>query len=277
MDVLNKLDADLQMEMAEYLLSLIQPRAVSYEEQAAALRERLASVCEAREEWGRAARTLAGIDLDSGMRTLNPEYKLAKNIKISMLYLEDDDPINAETYIKKASALLGSVKDTELELQYKSCYARILDSKRRFLEAATRYYDISQAGNYIMDSHTLQAEELEFALLAATTCAILASAGAQRSRMLATLYKDERTAKLSVFPLLEKVYFERLLDKEEVSRFAEGLAPHQIATLPDGSTVLERAVIEHNLEAASKLYRNIYLEGKFDYEKDQQYKKIHFV
>ena len=34
----------------------------------------------------------------------------------------------------------------ELELQYKSCYARILDAKRRFLEAATRYYELSQVG-----------------------------------------------------------------------------------------------------------------------------------
>ena len=32
----------------------------------------------------------------------------------------------------------------ELELQYKTCYARILDSKRRFLEAALRYVFVSQ-------------------------------------------------------------------------------------------------------------------------------------
>lgn len=31
-------------------------------------------------------------------------------------------------------------------MQYKTCYARILDSKRRFLEAATRYYELSQVG-----------------------------------------------------------------------------------------------------------------------------------
>ena len=36
-------------------------------------------------------------------------------------------------------------QSTELELKYKSCYARILDAKRRFLEAAQRYYDLSQA------------------------------------------------------------------------------------------------------------------------------------
>lgn len=39
----------------------------------------------------------------------------------------------------------------ELELKYKSCYARILDSKRRFLEAATRYYELSQASTSGMD------------------------------------------------------------------------------------------------------------------------------
>ena len=33
------------------------------------------------------------------------------------------------------------LQDTGLELQYKTCYARILDSKRRFLEAALRYYE----------------------------------------------------------------------------------------------------------------------------------------
>lgn len=32
-----------------------------------------------------------------------------------------------------------------------------------------------------------------------------------------------------------------------------------MAVLPDGSTVLARAVIEHNLAAASRLYTNIYL------------------
>ena len=30
-------------------------------------------------------------------------------------------------------------------MQYKSSYVRILDAKRRFLEAATSYYDLSQA------------------------------------------------------------------------------------------------------------------------------------
>lgn len=44
----------------------------------------------------------------------------------------------------------------------------------------------------------------------------------------------------------------------QVEAFAEGLRPHQKAVTSDGTTVLERAVVEHNLAAASRLYNNIY-------------------
>ena len=232
---------------------------MSYEEQSAAIREQLATVYEAQEEWSSAAQALAGIDLDSGMRVLDPEYKLDKNVKIAMLFLEDDDAVSAETYIKKASSLLSSCKNEEVELQYKTCYARVLDSKRRFLEAATRYYELSQLGGRVIGGNMVQEEDLAQALAAAVTCTILSAAGPQRSRVLATLYKDERTARLPVFPFLERVYLERVLRPEEVAAFAETLAPHQVAILPDGATVLERSVMEHNLEAASKLYSNVYI------------------
>lgn len=78
------------------------------------------------------------------MRQLDADYRLGKNVKISMLYLEDDDAVAAEQYIKKASSLIAGCKQPALELQYRSCYVRILDAKRRFVEAAQRYYEISQ-------------------------------------------------------------------------------------------------------------------------------------
>ena len=43
-----------------------------------------------------------------------------------------------------------------------------------------------------------------------------------------------------------------------MAQFSRRLRPHQLATLADGSTVLARAVIEHNLAAASRAYTNIY-------------------
>ncbi len=52
----------------------------------------------------------ANPSVDAGMRVVDGNYKLSKNVKIAMLYLEDDDAVNAETYIKKASALISACK-----------------------------------------------------------------------------------------------------------------------------------------------------------------------
>ena len=71
-------------------------------------------------------------------------------------------------------------QDPALELQYKTCYARVSDAKGRFVEAAMRYYELSQAepeGRGAGKSEARLAEALSNAI----TCAILASAGPQRS------------------------------------------------------------------------------------------------
>lgn len=91
-------------------------------------------------------------------------------------------------------------------------------------------------------------------------CAVLAGAGPQRSRMLATLYKDDRSQRLPHYSILEKMYLDRVLRSNEVSEFASTLKQHQLALLPDNTTVLDRAVIEHNLLSASKIYNNISFE-----------------
>eukprot|EP00850_Spirogloea_muscicola_P017497 SM000151S01485 [mRNA] locus=s151:152962:156458:+ [translate_table: standard] len=260
---LGRLEPEAHKDVAQYALAQIQPRVVSFEEQVALMREGLAELYEDEEEWSKAAQMLGGIDLDSGLRGLDDTYKLAKCVKIALLFLEDDEALHAETYIKKASFLITNCKDEGLELQYKVCYARILDSKRKFLEAALKYYDLSQLNKREVAGKKVDEEELETALTAAVTCTILAAAGPQRSRVLATLYKafsapqDERCSKLSVYSILQKVYLERILRKPEVEAFAEELKPHQKALLPDGSTVLDQAVIEHNLLSASKLFEEL--------------------
>ena len=49
--------------------------------------------------------------------------------------------------------------------------------------------------------------------------------------------------------------------RTELVEFDAMLQTHQKATMSDGSTILEHAVIEHNLLAASKLYNNITFSG----------------
>lgn len=259
-EVVTTLPAEQQKETAAFALEKMSPRVMSFDEQVSVLREGLSKLYQNDAEWSRAAKMLAGIDLDSGTRVLSDEYKLRKCVQIAMLYLEDDDAVNADTFIKKASFLLSACKDDTLEYQFKTCYARILDGKGRFVEAALRYYDLSQTKIGLVTGEGKQVGEADLAaaLTNAITCAILAAAGPQRSRVLTTLYKDERCARLPVFSLMEKVYLERILRNDEVQAFSANLKPHQLGVeSEDGMSIVSRAVIEHNLLSASKLYNNI--------------------
>ena len=53
------------------------------------------------------------------------------------------------------------------------------------------------------------------------------------------------------------MYLDRIIRSNQVKEFEMMLLPHQKATMADGSSLIDRAVIEHNLLAASKLYNNI--------------------
>jgi COP9 signalosome complex subunit 4 len=148
-------------------------------------------------------------------------------------------------------------QDKSLELQYKTCYARISDAKGRFVEAAMRYYELSQVDS---GEDRSVGDGASDCLANAIVCAILASTGPQRSRILATLVKDERCTRIPNFSMLHKVYLERILRVAEVDAFGATLKPHQLVVGDDGLTVLSRAVSEHNLLSASKLYNNITIE-----------------
>ena len=50
----------------------------------------------------------------AGMRQVDDEYKLKQNVRIAMLYLEDDDAVNAEAFIKKAATLIANCKARSL-------------------------------------------------------------------------------------------------------------------------------------------------------------------
>uniref|UniRef100_A0A453N3V9 PSMD12/CSN4-like N-terminal domain-containing protein n=1 Tax=Aegilops tauschii subsp. strangulata TaxID=200361 RepID=A0A453N3V9_AEGTS len=112
--------------------------------QVVVVREKFPELYESEQQWLRAAQMLSGIDLDSGIRMLDDTNKLSKCVQIARLYLEYDDAVNAEAFINKDSFLVTNSNQEVLNLQYKVCYVRILDLKRKFLEAALRYYGISQ-------------------------------------------------------------------------------------------------------------------------------------
>ncbi|KAJ1342214.1 hypothetical protein BSLG_003137 [Batrachochytrium salamandrivorans] len=253
----DKADRASVRDVWQYALERMTPRVIAFEEQISSIRENLAGIFEAEEEWTLAARVLQEIPMDSGHRAISQDYKLRIYIHIVRLLLEDEDTVSADAYLNRAALLLPDSEDKVIQLQFKACQARTLDFRRSFLQAASKYLELS----YVADIHD---SERTNALVQAVTCTVLAGAGPQRTRMLASLYKDERVRERpefrqsGVFAILEKMYLGRVLRSSEVSEFAATLRPHQLAKLEDDTTtVLDRAVIEHNLLSASRLYNNI--------------------
>lgn len=247
---LQNLSPETKIKVGQHAVTLLQSRSTSVEEQDAQLRELLADAYESEEEYIAAARALQGIHIDSSQRLVTESAKVRLWIRIVRLYLEEDDTTSAEAFLNRIKSLPNKIEDHELKLHFKLSQARILDARRRFLDASQEYFNVSLAAG-VDESDRLQA------LAAAVRCAVLAPAGPQRSRTLATLYKDDRITSVEEFGILEKMFLDRLLNPEEVAAFSERLAPHQLALMADGTTVLDKAVVEHNLVAASKLYENI--------------------
>uniref|UniRef100_A0AAV1UFA6 COP9 signalosome complex subunit 4 n=1 Tax=Peronospora matthiolae TaxID=2874970 RepID=A0AAV1UFA6_9STRA len=244
-----------KLEFICFCLTKIKSRVLSFEEPDVLFRESLAAMYMDEEEYIEAAKALAAINLESSTRQYTDVEKIEKYVKIAELYLQEDETVDAENFINRASRFIHNVDDWALRLRFQVSYARILDSKRKFLDAALRYYEFSQSKPDEVDPDDL----LEL-LSKAVTCAILAPAGPQRSRLLGTLYKDERVKNSEHVAILEKMYMEQLIRRPELVQFEQSLLPHQKAVLPNGFTVLENAFLEHNLLAASRVYSSISLE-----------------
>ncbi|KAH3742679.1 COP9 signalosome complex subunit 4 [Pelomyxa schiedti] len=242
------LPQQMMVQMALHAISKLQPRTVAFEEHIVNLRGNLARLYEAEGRAQEAAEQLMAIPVDSSTRMVDAEAKTELFVKIATLILQTGKADVALTYITRASATVHKCPKPVLVHQYKRCFAQVLDLNQQFIKAAIHYYDISQNG---------PDEERRMALQQAVNSAILAEAGPQRSRMLATLYKDERTQYLDHYGILKKMYLENVLKPDEAARFSAGLPPHQVGIKSEGLTVVQHAFLEHNLLSASRLYNNI--------------------
>ncbi|KXT02704.1 hypothetical protein AC578_5429 [Pseudocercospora eumusae] len=245
---------DVKLEAGPQILQIIGSKVVSFEQQDTDLKLILADAYEADEDFTNSAKTLQTITLESSQRQVSDDEKAKIWMRICRCYLEEDDATNAVSYLNKIKQIIHNVADQATRLQFQLSQARISDSQRSFLDASTAYHALSTES-------VIDEEERLQALSAAITCAVLAPAGPQRGRQLAKLYKDERATDAPEYGILEKIFLDRLLSPAEVATFAAGLKEHQLAKTSDGSTVLDKAVLEHNLLAVSRIYANITFEN----------------
>ncbi|KAK1922282.1 hypothetical protein DB88DRAFT_390410 [Papiliotrema laurentii] len=227
------------------------------DEQMTVLRHLSSHLLAKEEDWLGAARALMRIPMEGTSRVVPDEEKLKVYIQIVRLLLECQEWGQAQTYFSRASLLIHSTQDKETQLAYRLSQARLFDFSARFNEAAGKYHEVS------FDPAIHEDDRLQM-LKAAVTTSILAPAGPQRSRLLASLNRDERIhTSLPPFlsTMLRKMLLEYIVRPEEVKEFESALEDHQRAVVEGGGTVLERAVREHNVEACAKVYDNISFEA----------------
>lgn len=250
-------DPAVKATVGTAVILCLAPKIAQYEEQDTQVKLIVADAYEEQSEFSKSAQTLQQISLDSTQRQHSADEKATIWIRIVRCYLEEEDDTNAFTYLNKIKNVIHDVTDKETKLHFQLSQARIYDSQRSFLEAAQAYYTVS------LQTEIAEEERL-LALSSAFICAILAPAGPQRAKMLARLYKDERAVQVEHYPILEKIYLSRIMSPSEISDFAAKLQPHHLAKTSDGSTVLDKAVLEHNVLGISKIYKNIYINGLAD-------------
>jgi len=241
----------------------------------------------------------------------NPVAATDVYVKIAECFLEEDDAVEADSWVAKAGTSVEMIgggmfsgigegdggeaerkKHVPLILRYKSTYARVLDSNRRFLQAAGRYHELSQFGQTASTADggqnggkggddddgdgdggedtpvLVHANELLEFLGRAATCAILAPSSSQCQRILGLVFKDERLSQLDALThfethsaILSKMYMNQVIRHDkDLTTFENSLADHQRAIMSDGLTIIQRAIIEHNMVAVSHLYQTIYFD-----------------
>ena len=276
------LDVEDMQPVLQQLVDLLRPKAEDYTQPLCECIALLADCHKALEEYGKAAYTLASFRWDDWVKKANsgsaaasdwarPERRVEWHVSAAELFLAVNETGSASQQIKRAHALINELPkaaalageaggaagsspsaNTVLLHRFKTCYARVLDSERRFQEASLRYLELSHSPPSLMSENDAQ-----ITLQNAVTCAILAKPSPSRTRVLSALNSDSRTLSLPHASLLAKVYRGRVIEAEEVAVFESLLAEHQKAETSAGMTVVRASVVEHNIAAVARVYRNV--------------------
>ncbi|CAO4375906.1 unnamed protein product [Caenorhabditis nigoni] len=241
--------------ISEGILSIIKTRTISYEDQVCILRLMLASLYEKEGRIKDAAQALIAINSDTSPKFNGPQAtkegaKAALCIRITKLLLDCGEIDEAEQYVNRTSILMVEVApNPEIVIEHKALQARVCDAKRRFVESAQRYYELSVTEQLPMSDRMT-------ALGKAIVCVLLAKPGPQRSRLLTIIFKDERAPNCPSFEIIAKMYLTKVIHKDELEEFESQLQPHQKVD-EHGESILKGVIQEHNITAVSQLHTNI--------------------
>lgn len=177
------------------------------------------------------------------------EEKIEDYLTLCELWFEIKDSTAAQGYSHKVAHIIHKTKKPDQTFRYNVAKGKLADSKRDFILATQAYLTLGTSPE--------AKEQTEDLLKLALACCILSPAGPRKARLMGLLHKEERVKSLEFYEVLNKFFNGEIIRQEHVKEFRKSLEEHQNVTGTDGYTVLDRALIEHNIVVISRIYMNI--------------------
>jgi len=143
-------------------------------------------------------------------------------------------------------------------IRFKSAQSRVQDRSRRYGGASYAYLStLKDAESLNID---LDVESKTLTLNNAAICAILDKHGPPRTAVLKEIKLHPLSDTIPVSNILSKVNNNEIVTPKEVKTFEKGLAEHHRAKMPDGRTIVQNAMIRHNISVVASIYKRVSLK-----------------
>ena len=180
------------------------------------------------QEWGeprKAADALARLHNYVNELNITEKEKAKLFIDAAQHYLVDEDDFRADAVVRSAKSNgFLELNDPLIQMQFKVLFAKTLESRREYSQAAMWYLIVSQSTQL-----EIPVDEIHEILRAGVICATLTPPGSNRSRLMAAFYRDSRTQGLSEYTMLQRLYLNQFIEPEEIQRFTKTLDDKKLA------------------------------------------------
>lgn len=182
----------------------------------------------------------------------NKAHCMLRDTLVAELQVASGD-LMAERHLDQTPPL-ADIPSSEYRVRsrYLTVVAVILEGKRRFLDAATKYYAAAKTSQLFASK----------VLPKAFVCAVLAPQSERQKSILKQLAADECRKYLgSSAAIVQRTHKHQLLRKAEADTIKSLGTPSQNASINNsGRSLLDVAIIRHNIHAVAAVYYNITID-----------------
>jgi len=182
-------------------------------------------------------------------KSVEDREKIDTLLKAASLFVKCGKASEAERLLHDCKVKVKSPFKPSQKLLYNQVNAQVLDMEANFIVAARVHLQVAQDKEALQSSQITQAAQID-SLSCAARCALVSPAGEKRDEMLQALCKDDRVDSIPTASLVRKAEQHRLLRESDVAALKAAVTEYQLPGV-------DHAVAEHNLLAASALYKNI--------------------